>query len=42
MKAELDWEPSVPLEAGLERVYEWAETELEGTRQAAVADGGDA
>ena len=42
MKAELDWEPSVPLEAGLERVYEWAETELEGARQAAVADGGDA
>ena len=42
MKAELDWEPSVPLEAGLEQVYEWAETELEGTRQAAVADGGDA
>jgi UDP-glucose 4-epimerase len=42
MKAELDWEPSVPLEAGLERVYEWAETELKGTRQAAVADGGDA
>ena len=42
MKAELDWEPSVPLEAGLERVYQWAETELEGTKQAAVADGGDA
>ena len=41
MKAELDWEPSVPLEAGLERVYEWAEGELEGTKQAAVADGGD-
>jgi len=41
MKAELDWEPSVPLEAGLERVYEWVEGELEGTKQAAVADGGD-
>jgi len=41
MKAELDWEPSVKLEDGLERVYEWAEKELEGTKQAAVADGGD-
>jgi UDP-glucose 4-epimerase len=41
MKTELDWEPSVPLEDGLERVHEWAEGELEETKQAAVADGGD-
>ena len=39
MRAALDWEPSVSLEEGLERVYEWAETELE-TKQAAVANGG--
>ncbi|MFB6295418.1 MAG: NAD-dependent epimerase/dehydratase family protein, partial [Halobacteriales archaeon] len=41
MKAELDWEPSVSLEEGLRNVYEWAESELEGTKQAAVADGGE-
>jgi UDP-glucose 4-epimerase len=41
MEAELDWEPSVKLDDGLERVYEWAEGELEGTKQSAVADGGD-
>lgn len=41
MKAELDWEPSVTLEDGLERVYEWAEGELDAPKQAAVADGGD-
>jgi len=41
MKAELDWEPSVKLADGLERVYEWAEAELEGPKQEAVADGGD-
>jgi UDP-glucose 4-epimerase len=40
MKVELDWEPSVSLEEGLRNVYEWAESELEGTKQAAVADGG--
>ncbi|WP_435099004.1 NAD-dependent epimerase/dehydratase family protein [Halorubrum sp. N11] len=37
----LDWEPSVALDDGLERVYEWAESELEGSKQTAVADGGD-
>lgn len=41
MKKELDWEPSVALDDGLERVYEWAEEELEGAKQAAVADGGE-
>lgn len=41
MKAELDWEPSVNLEDGLEQVYEWAEGELDGTKQPAVADGGE-
>jgi nucleoside-diphosphate-sugar epimerase len=28
MKYELDWEPSVPLDQGLEQVYRWAEAEL--------------
>jgi UDP-glucose 4-epimerase len=40
MKKELDWEPSVALDDGLERVYQWAEGELEGSKEAAVADGG--
>jgi nucleoside-diphosphate-sugar epimerase len=40
MKAELDWEPSVTLEEGLQKVYDYAEGELEGNKQAAVADGG--
>jgi len=37
MEAELDWEPSVPLNEGLETVYEWAEQELEGSKKEAVA-----
>jgi len=41
MKAELDWEPSVKLDDGLEQVYEWAEEELDGTKQTAVTNGGD-
>ena len=41
MEAELGWEPSVELDEGLERVYEWAENELDDTKRAAVADGGD-
>jgi len=40
MKAELDWEPSVPLEEGLEKVYRWAKRELEGTKRQAAAGGG--
>ncbi|MHB9288008.1 NAD-dependent epimerase/dehydratase family protein [Halobacteriales archaeon Cl-PHB] len=41
MKDELDWEPSVSLEEGLQKVYEWAEKELEATNRQAVADGGN-
>ena len=41
MKDELDWEPSVSFEQGLREVYEWAEAELEGSKQEAVADGGN-
>jgi len=40
MKDELDWEPSVSLEDGLREVYAYAESELEGTKQADIADGG--
>ncbi|SDK15510.1 Nucleoside-diphosphate-sugar epimerase [Halovenus aranensis] len=40
MKKELEWEPSTPLEEGLQQVYEWAKEELERTKQPAVADGG--
>jgi UDP-glucose 4-epimerase len=42
MKEELNWEPSTRLEDGLEQVYEWAKSELDGPKQAAVTDGGDA
>lgn len=42
MKAELDWEPTMPLKEGLRQVYRWAETELEGPKQPTVTDGGDA
>ncbi|MFB6188463.1 MAG: NAD-dependent epimerase/dehydratase family protein, partial [Halapricum sp.] len=41
MRAELDWEPSVDLDTGLERVYEWAESKLEDAEPIAAADGGD-
>lgn len=41
MKDALDWEPTTPLDDGLETVYAWAERELGEARQAAVADGGD-
>ena len=41
MKAELSWEPSVPLEVGLKAVYNWAADELDATEQAPVSvDGG--
>jgi UDP-glucose 4-epimerase len=40
MKAELDWEPSVGLEDGLERVYDWAEAELDDSKEMIAADGG--
>lgn len=40
MEAALDWTPQTPLSEGIERVYEWAEQELEA-REAAVADGGE-
>jgi nucleoside-diphosphate-sugar epimerase len=39
MKDELNWEPEIPLREGLEEVYEYAEAELEGTKQPIVADG---
>lgn len=41
MEAEPDWEPTVSLEDGLREVYEWAEAELDGTKQTVVADGGN-
>lgn len=41
MERELDWEPSVALDAGLHEVYQWAEEELETMPKATVsADGG--
>lgn len=40
MREALDWVPEVSIEEGLEKVYEWAEAELEGSRQPAVANGG--
>lgn len=41
MSEELEWQPQVSLNDGLQRVYEWAEGELNGTKRPAVADGGD-
>jgi UDP-glucose 4-epimerase len=41
MKDELGWEPSVSLEQGLRKVYQWAEAELEDSKQEAVVDGGN-
>jgi nucleoside-diphosphate-sugar epimerase len=41
MQAELDWEPSVQLSKGLEHVYDWAESELNGTPRTATVAGGD-
>ena len=41
MKAELDWEPDVPLDVGLATVFNWAEKELSEPEHAAVSvDGG--
>ena len=37
MRAELDWEPSVSLERGLRKVYQWAEDEL-SEKHAVAAD----
>ena len=39
MKDELGWEPTTPLEEGLQEVYEWAEGELDST-PVITADGG--
>ena len=39
MKEELDWEPSVSLDAGLERVYNWAEKQLNESTQPEVTGG---
>jgi Nucleoside-diphosphate-sugar epimerases len=39
MKDELGWEPTTPLEEGLQEVYEWAEGELDAT-PVMTADGG--
>lgn len=39
MKAELDWEPSVSLDDGLEHVYGWVEGELENEKQSAAPVG---
>ena len=41
MKDELDWEPDTPLNEGLRRVYEYAETKLDGTKPTATPDGGE-
>ncbi|MCT9098180.1 NAD-dependent epimerase/dehydratase family protein [Haloarchaeobius sp. HME9146] len=39
MKEELDWEPGVSLDDGLQQVFEWARSELEGTKPVAPAEG---
>jgi UDP-glucose 4-epimerase len=39
MKAELNWEPNISLEEGLQHIYEWAEAELEGTNEQMIAGG---
>jgi len=39
MENELDWRPETPLTEGLERVYRWAESELDGTADDATEDG---
>ena len=41
MRETLDWRPSTSLSEGLERVYEWAESELTQAGTRAVADGGE-
>jgi hypothetical protein len=41
MKDELDWEPDTSLDEGLRRVYEYAQTELEGPKTQAAPDGGE-
>lgn len=41
MRAELDWEPSVALDEGLRRMYEWTASELGATSEPVVADGGE-
>ncbi|AUV82869.1 nucleoside-diphosphate sugar epimerase [Salinigranum rubrum] len=40
MKKELNWEPTVSLDDGLKRVYDWAADEL-GAKRPVLADGGD-
>jgi len=40
MEETLDWTPRTSLREGLERVYSWAQDELEPPHQEAVADGG--
>lgn len=39
MKNELNWEPETSLEDGLEKVYRWAEAELEKNEEKAVTGG---
>jgi UDP-glucose 4-epimerase len=39
MENELDWRPETPLTEGLERVYRWAESELDGTADDDTEDG---
>jgi nucleoside-diphosphate-sugar epimerase len=41
MEAELDWTPSVTLEEGLSKVYEYAERELNENTETVAADGGE-
>jgi nucleoside-diphosphate-sugar epimerase len=40
MHEELDWEPSVSLDAGLERTYRWVASELGAEDRVVAADGG--
>ena len=41
MREELDWEPSVSLDEGLQRMYAWTADELGATTEPIVADGGE-
>ena len=42
MEEALDWKPETTLEEGVERIFEWAESEINETqKQTAAADGGE-